>query len=95
MILRATGPFTVSLLSRLLDTLKTKEPCKTFQLICKGSPKLELEPRQTTPRFLVGGFYKGPSRLEQALGHEVMIMVAADIGVTLYLAFLGALKRNF
>jgi predicted ferric reductase len=50
-----------------------------------------LQTSTSLPTIVVDGFYGGPDRISQALGHDAVVMIAGGIGITPYLSFLPML----
>uniref|UniRef100_A0A6U6I807 FAD-binding FR-type domain-containing protein n=1 Tax=Odontella aurita TaxID=265563 RepID=A0A6U6I807_9STRA len=81
LLFRSYGPFTRSLAKELLQLGAQQSTMDD-----------ESSPSSRPPLLLADGFHGPTDRLSQALGHDVVIIVAGGIGITPYLSLLHELR---
>lgn len=90
-IFRTYGPFTKSLSEKLkLDKNFDKNSNSDDDNISNDTKE---EQKQNFPVMLMNGYHGGPNRIEQALSHQTVCIIAGGIGIVSYLDMLVILSQ--
>lgn len=97
LLIRGAGPFTQSVLERLLSP----SPTLTAQVLTDESQDEatvdeELQPLRPSPVFLFDGIYPAEYRWDSSLmSHDAVLMVAGGVGIVPFLPLISELYHSF